>query len=330
MAAPRVIATSVVRSVQQGESHGGVYLVDLATERVEQVVDWDRMDIDWAGRGLDRGLRGIAFHRGLTYVAASDEILAFDAAFRPARSFKSPYLRHCHEIDVDGDILWATSTGFDALLGLDLRQGRFTRGLRLRYSPSGRWASKLLPSLLPVLETFDPGRDRGPEPGDTLHLNAVDARDGVLYCAGTGLRSLIRIAGGRLSRYARIPPSTHNVRPYRRGVLMNHTQKDVVRYAARSGKTLEEWPVVTYGRDRLLHRDIPRDHARQGFARGLCTTADGGIVVGSSPATVSLYRHGKRRPEVSINLTMDIRNAIHGLEICPRPAGGSSLPDSSA
>ena len=28
---PRIVCSSVVRSVHQGESHGGVYLVDLAT-----------------------------------------------------------------------------------------------------------------------------------------------------------------------------------------------------------------------------------------------------------------------------------------------------------
>ncbi len=321
MAAPRVITTSVLRSVQKGESHGGVYLVDLGAERFEQVVDWARMDIDWAGRGLDRGLRGIAFHGGLTYIAASDEILAFDSGFRVVATFKNPYLRHCHEIDVDGDLLWATSTGFDSLLALDLRRQRFIRGLCLRYTPLERWARKLLPSILPELRPFDPGAAGGPEAGDTLHLNAVDARGGVLYCTGTGLRSLIRIADGRPSSYARIPPSTHNVRPYRRGVLMNHTQEDAVRYAARSGEILEEWPVVTYDDELLLHGDIPRDHARQGFARGLCTTADGGIVVGSSPATVSLYRRGDRRPVASINLTMDVRNAIHGLELYPHRAG---------
>ena len=53
-----LIATSVVRGSRQGESHGGVYLVDLDNQRVRQPIDWNTADIDWQGRGWDRGLHG--------------------------------------------------------------------------------------------------------------------------------------------------------------------------------------------------------------------------------------------------------------------------------
>ena len=56
-----LVASSVVRGSHQGESHGGIYLIDLERERVVQTVDWNTADIDWQGRGWDRGLRGIAF-----------------------------------------------------------------------------------------------------------------------------------------------------------------------------------------------------------------------------------------------------------------------------
>jgi hypothetical protein len=51
---PVLVATSVVRGSQQGESHGGVYLVDFDKEKVTQAVDWNRGDIDWQGRGWNR------------------------------------------------------------------------------------------------------------------------------------------------------------------------------------------------------------------------------------------------------------------------------------
>ena len=47
----QLLATSVIRGARQGESHGGVYLVDFGQDRVEQKIDWNRMDIDWSGRG---------------------------------------------------------------------------------------------------------------------------------------------------------------------------------------------------------------------------------------------------------------------------------------
>ena len=125
MTAPTLICTSVVRGSQQGESHGGVYLVDLERQRVRQVLDWNTVDIDWQGRGWDRGLRGIAFHQGLVYIAASDELFAYTPDFQPAGSWRNPYLKHCHEIAVWEDSLFMTSTAYDSILAFDLTTGGF-------------------------------------------------------------------------------------------------------------------------------------------------------------------------------------------------------------
>ena len=83
---PTLIATSVVRGSQQGESHGGVYLVNFATQEINQVVDWNTTDIDFTGRGWDRGLRGIAFYNNEIYIAASDELFVYDRNFKIQRS----------------------------------------------------------------------------------------------------------------------------------------------------------------------------------------------------------------------------------------------------
>ena len=96
----KLVTTSVVRGSQQGQSHGGVYLIDLERRSVRQTIDWNKGDIDWQGRGWDRGLRGIAFDGGLVYIAASDELFAFTPDFRPAGSWRNSYLKHCHEIAV--------------------------------------------------------------------------------------------------------------------------------------------------------------------------------------------------------------------------------------
>ena len=72
---PKLIATSVVRGSQQGESHGGVYTVDFEKQEVEQHVDWNKGKIDFEGSGADRGLRGIAFSDEDILIAASDKLL---------------------------------------------------------------------------------------------------------------------------------------------------------------------------------------------------------------------------------------------------------------
>ena len=38
---PKLIATSVVRGSQQGESHGGVFTVDFEKQEIEQHFDWN-------------------------------------------------------------------------------------------------------------------------------------------------------------------------------------------------------------------------------------------------------------------------------------------------
>ena len=90
----------MVRGSHQGESHGGVYLIDLDAREVRQALDWNATGIDWQGRGWDRGLRGIAFDGETVYIAASDELFAYTPDFRPIGSWRNPYLKHCHEIAV--------------------------------------------------------------------------------------------------------------------------------------------------------------------------------------------------------------------------------------
>ena len=93
-----LIATSVVRGSRQGESHGGVYLIDLDEQRVAQTIDWNTTGIDWQGRGWDRGMRGMAFDDDKVFIAASDELYVYTPDFRQITSYRSPYLKHCHEI----------------------------------------------------------------------------------------------------------------------------------------------------------------------------------------------------------------------------------------
>ena len=76
----KLITTSVVRGSEQGESHGGVYIIDVEGQDVHQVIDWDTTDIDWQGRGWDRGLRGIAIDGKTVFFVDTDALLAcFDS-----------------------------------------------------------------------------------------------------------------------------------------------------------------------------------------------------------------------------------------------------------
>ena len=115
-----LIATSVVRGSQQGDSHGGVYLIDLESQSVQQTLDWNTINIDWEGRGADRGLRGIAFYKEIIFIAASDELFAFNPDFSLRGSWRNPYLKHCHEISIHDGKVFLSSTGYDSILAFDI------------------------------------------------------------------------------------------------------------------------------------------------------------------------------------------------------------------
>ncbi|GIU97218.1 MAG: hypothetical protein KatS3mg013_1021 [Actinomycetota bacterium] len=316
-ALPTVVVSSVIRSAYQGESHGGVYLVDLATGAIEQVLDWNDRSISWEGRGGDRGLRGIAFHEGLVYLAASDEIFVYDPSFRRVGSFRNPYLRHCHEIFVRDGRLYATSTGFDAVLEYDLDAGRFVRGYHLRFAPIWRIRRRLELRPRPSFRVFDPNAPDGPVAADTCHINSVTVDEDGIHVAGTGLGTLWTIRGERIEPTARIPYGSHNARPYERGALLNHTRSDRIVQVDRRGRVLRSWPIPRPERDELEHADLPADLARPAFGRGLTLAGDGVLVGGSSPATVTAYALDPPQVLRSVTITKDVRNAVHGLEVWP-------------
>jgi len=304
----KLITTSVVRGSQQGESHGGVYLIDLERRDVRQVLDWNKGDIDWQGRGWDRGLRGIAFDGDTVYIAASDELFAYDTNFRPIGSWRNQYLKHCHEVAVHERSLFLTSTAFDSIVAFDLDRREFhwamhvaTEGFRFQARP------------------FDPRGDDGPLMLNKLHLNNVYCDQGGMYVTGLKSGGMLLFNGKRIQMAAELPPGTHNARPFRDGVLFNDTEADALRYAGRGeGREDRALKVPLYRPDELEHRHLDRSQtARQGFARGLCVLSASVVAGGSSPSTVSVYDFVANERVLSVNLSMDVRNAIHGLEIWP-------------
>lgn len=300
----RLVATSVVRGARQGDSHGGVYLIDFAAREAAQVVDWNAVGIDWQGRGWDRGLRGVAPTPEGVLIAASDELFAFDREFRTLASWRSPHLKHCHEIALRDRTLFLTSTGYDSLLAFDLDRERFVWGLRLR-----REDDRI------ALATFDPERAT-PEPANAFHLNSVTAHADALYLAGLRTPGLMRFADGRLTMVATLPPGSHNAQPFGEGLLFNDTAIDTLRYVTRSRQRSFRVPAFP---DAQLTRLEDEDGrlARRHFARGLCAVSDTLVAGGSSPSTVTLHDLAANRSTVSVALSHDVRNAIHGLAVWP-------------
>jgi hypothetical protein len=304
----KLITTSVVRGSHQGESHGGVYLIDLDNQIVEQKLDWNRTDIDWQGRGWDRGLRGIAFDGNIIYIAASDELFAYTPEFELVASWKNAYLKHCHEICIYERTLFITSTAFDSILAFDLDVKKFTWGMRI----SNR-DYKFFTSI------FDPESDEGPIMLNRIHINNVFCNRNGMYISGLKTDGMLHFNGKKVHMSVELPEGVHNARPFRDGVLFNDSQADALRYAGRGeGNEDRAMPVPRFEPDELLHAEGDTTGiARASFARGLCVLSNSIVAGGSSPSTITVYDLATNMQMLSVNLTNDVRNAIHGLEVWP-------------
>ena len=306
---PRLLVTSVVRGTQQGESHGGVYTLDFAVQRGQQHVDWNTSDIDFEGRGADRGLRGIAFDGEDIYIAASDELFCFDREFAIRASYRNRYLKHCHEICRMERKLFLTCTGYDSLLAFDLDRRRFEWGFHVQRQDN-TWTGF----------TFDPRSELGPAAANEFHVNMVHVDEAGIFLSGMRTRALLHLNRHMaLSEVCTLPHGVHNARPWKGGVLFNDTASDCVRYVPRSGRQ-RAFRIRRYAEAEIEFAGVDDSNiARQAFGRGLCTVGDRLVVGGSSPSTVSVYDVETNTVVGSVNLTMDIRNAIHGLQVWPYP-----------
>jgi hypothetical protein len=310
---PTLIATSVVRGAEQGDSHGGIYLVNFTEQEVTQVVDWDTSEIDFQGRGWDRGLRGIAFFGEEIYIAASDELFVYDQEFNIQRSFRSTYLKHCHEIFQLNNHLYLTSTGHDSILAFDLEKQVFFWAIHLSLTEDGPRGIAYDPQGI-----SGPGGASGPQARNLLHLNNIFADQRGMFASGLKTEGVLHIGNKNVvTKAIDMPQGMHNARPFRDGVLFNDTASDVVRYVGRDGTQLA-FPVPVYDPAELEHAELADGKvARQGFGRGLCVINDRFIAAGSSPSTVTLYDLDAGTEVARVNFSMDVRNAIHGLEVWP-------------
>lgn len=300
-----LIASSVVRGSNQGESHGGVFLVDFEQRSVQQVIDWNTVDIDWQGRGWDRGLRGIAFDGERVFIAASNELFVYTPQFELLASYRNRFLAHCHEIFVYQRRLYLTSTGFDSVLGFNLDKNSFCFGLHMVAVGSGYQGAP-----------FDPASDQGPAAGNQLHLNNVFCSGSGMYLSGLKTAGMVRFDGRTLQRVATLPRGVHNARPFAGGVLYNDTPTDRVRL--RTADKDISFAVPAVEESRLTHTDLDDSRiARPGFGRGLCVVNDSLIAAGSSPSTIALHDLAQVKTIGVVSLTTDVRNAIHGLEVWP-------------
>ena len=158
----------------------------------------------------------------------------------------------------------------------------------------------------------------GPRGVNEYHINMVHVDSTGIYFSGLRTNALLHLNKNmQVTEVCSLPAGVHNARPYRGGVLFNDTQSNCVRYADNDGKN-QAFKIVTYDEEKLGFADHDdADELRQGFGRGLCLAGDRFVAGGSSPSTISLYDFDNNQTVGSVNITLDVRNAIFGLEVWP-------------
>ena len=289
----KLLTTSVIRGSSQIECNGGVYLVDLDKQEAQQPIDLNSNAIDWTGRGLELGFRGIAFDSDLIYLAASDELFAYDRSFEKQASWRHPYLKHCRDIRVYERNLYLVSAGHDTILGFDLDEMVFHWALRVNVQ-----------DFVFKSRIFDPDADDGPLRINKLQLTSVFADEDGMYIGGRNTGGMLHYNGKTIQMSAELPAGANDARPFRDGVLFNDAKSGSVRYVSREGTE-----------DRAL--PYPRLNTDKPFGRGLCLLSDHVVATGSAPSTISIHDLKKNETVLKVNLSTDSRSAIHGLEVWP-------------
>jgi hypothetical protein len=305
---PKLIATTVIHGAGQGESHGGVFIVDLDRQVVVQAVDEDSENIEWFGEEGGRGLRGIAFDGDTVYIAASNRLIAYDRRFKFIDSWQNPYLINCHGICVYERNLFLASTGNDCILAFDLDKKKF------------HWAMRIMSEhfqFRPV--TFDPMDPEGPMFINKLKLKNVEGSKGGMYIFGMNTGGLLHYNGDAINMSVQLPKGAQDARLFRKGVIFNDSHAGFLRYSGdNEGAEDRALPVPFFTEsDHSPHDSSAVRMLKRGYARGLCVLSNRVVAGGCTPAGVSLYDLRENKGLLRVTFTKDTRTAINSIAAWP-------------
>ncbi len=305
-----LIATTLTRGGAQNDGSDAIFLIDLANQRAQQILRWNSLKS--ANEKFSKTApRAIAFDGDRVFVAGDGILFEFDPQLQLVATYECPYLGQCLDISRYRRRLYLVSSDYDSILGFDLDSNAFRWGLHVTRDRRGLRA-----------QPFKPGAKNGPRPTSHLGLNSLHCVREGMFLSGQNTRGLHVYTGQYIRKAATLPDNIENALPYRDGVLFNDTGKRLVRFVPESGPQ-KVFNVPVYNPELLTHVGDEDTAIQQSYGRGLCVIDDRLIAAGSSPSTVTVYDLDAMKTVQSINLSMDIRTSIYGLDVWPY----STLPD---
>ena len=299
----KIICSTVVRAAKQGDIHGGLYIIDVDSEKVEKYIPYSDSFINDNERGGERGLRGICVLKDRIIVADSAGLFQLDRKNYEIinRVNDSLVFKSIHEICYLDGYIWVTSTAYDAIVQVDLNFN-----ICNIYKINGRSLHDYK-----VLESKDSVSKSDLTNDDNFHINSISSENGRVVFSGliTHLYDLETM--NVVSAMPTLNGSKsfqHNFYEYEDFSLVNLTS---FKYLGINKDVGCDFIVIPRSRNVKYHVDTI---AENNWNRGLARSGDI-VFVGSSPARILMLDIRTQKLLKEIQLEEDIRHCIHGLEV---------------
>ncbi|WP_243370862.1 hypothetical protein [Geotalea sp. SG265] len=314
----RVFATTVKRGEANPEMTGFLLEIDWARNCViRQIpIPMDTTNPYWNSRGGNRGGRGIVATKTKLFVATATSILVYNQNLDQIGEISHPYLAGLHELFIDHDGIWVTSTVHDLVMKLDFNGaiidtwwGSESLLLQKYFGFSGR---ELNLSMSFPEATFEKQYDEYCK-DERLHINSVFAQEGSVYVLCNRKNAIIKIRPlpEEIIIVDNELHSPHNLIITSEGIaVVNNTQKQSINiYDLRQYRLLTE---IGTG---IFDQSESEQFASSGWQRGLAPVKDSIYLVGTSPAAIFEVDISTNKIGQICHIDSDVRHCIHGLAV---------------
>ena len=308
--------STVIRCTQSKEITGYLHKICLSSGNVliKKPIPIDSHHPFWNGRGGNRGGRGVCIHNEKVYLATATQIIVYDRDLNYLKDITHPYLAGLHEIVIDEEGIWCTSTIHDLIIKIDF-SGKLLKSWFLSESLYLMATLAIKNRNLNLYLNF--GKDRFEKEyeryceEERTHVNAICLNENKLYallCRQGAIVSM-DLDTNKESLVLQDPnlQSPHNLLILNNSIYVNNTQhQQIIQYDLQGNK------IAKFDTE-LYSNELSTQFLNAGWQRGLATKNDDTLIVGTSPLTI--FELDLRSGTVAniIKIDNDVSHCVHGL-----------------
>jgi hypothetical protein len=322
-----IIFFDTVKRKRPVKDAGELVKLDWASKKILNAVPLFPFDPDIEDdpnpRGNSRGGKGILISGGELFVGTYHSIMVFDLDLNPIRKINNPLFVNIHEICLDGENLWVSSTAIDGAVKVDRRGNtletwwpREEKMLQEKYGLRPMAIDKNTDNRLIHIHA-----ELSTKPHHT-HLNSVVSSGCHTYVLLNKLGIVVQIQpvlkvvlddpAIRGAHSPAVSPEGDRLllcSSFRRGLLF---------FDLKSKKSVQQIDLLDFAEVANLYRRCPDQPYNQSiFVRGLEIVDKNTILVGISPAAVLEIDSDRGRLLDFFQYSEDVGDAVHGLRHLP-------------